>query len=171
MKNTDSHSIFYYSTLSGNLLDIFEIYSGMNLDTRIKCFHTIGIWPIQIHQHFLAVCHGTLSNKWKAVIAILFSTSTATANLSEILEQHAAMHLENYHKVFSHSLNKANSDTSIYLSNVSRNIVKVMKNSNFHIFSSLLLLLQTCLTVLSYNSGMALKPIVKCFCTNLIRLI
>jgi len=52
LKNSDFYSIFYNETVTANLLKFLQMFPGICLKYRIKCFPSILIWPIQIHQHF-----------------------------------------------------------------------------------------------------------------------
>ncbi len=52
LKSSDFHSIYHNTTVTVNLFEILEILPGIYLTCAIKCFPSILVWAIQIHQHF-----------------------------------------------------------------------------------------------------------------------
>ena len=50
--NSDFYIIFHDETITVNLFEILEIFTGMYLTCAIKCFPLIWVWPIQIHHYF-----------------------------------------------------------------------------------------------------------------------
>ena len=62
LKNSDFQSIYHNATVTVNLFEILEMLPGICLTCAIKCFPSILVWAMQIHQHFYAMFSGRLLN-------------------------------------------------------------------------------------------------------------
>jgi len=93
---------------------------------------------------------GKLSNKWKAVISIEFSISQLLLPTSLTFQRTFRNAFRTHKKVVSHISVMANPNPSTFLSKFSRNIVKEMKNRDFHSIFHIATELQSCLTLLNY---------------------
>jgi len=51
LKNNDYYSNFHSTTVTATLFEIAEMLPENHLEYGIKCFSSILVWVIQIHQH------------------------------------------------------------------------------------------------------------------------
>jgi len=51
LKNNDYYSIFHSTTVTATLFEISEMLPENHFEYEIKCFSSILVWVIQIHQH------------------------------------------------------------------------------------------------------------------------